>query len=68
MKFVDGLNVDEDYPRFEPLKAEDQCKCRFCKQPPRIKNFNTEPSYVECNNEDCPIFEVRMDADDWNMS
>ena len=64
--FINGKNVEDDLPRFEPLNPEDQEGCRFCGKTPRVSNFNTEPSYIACDNSECVLFDIRMEQEDWN--
>lgn len=39
--------------------------CPFCDHHPTLREFNREPSYLFCVNEECPIFDVRIDLIDW---
>lgn len=40
--------------------------CVFCGENPTYREFNREPSYVFCANEDCIMFDRRLELKEWN--
>lgn len=42
--------------------------CPFCDSYPTLREFNREPSYLYCANDECPISDVRISLDDWKES
>lgn len=47
------------------FKKSELKRCPFCGDLPQLKEFNRELSYVSCQNEECPIFDVRIDIEEW---
>jgi hypothetical protein len=41
--------------------------CPFCEHYPTLREFNTEPSYLFCENEDCPIYDIRIELNQWDL-